>query len=227
MKRFIWIGILYLSFMACATAQKNSNIRISRDSQRWCRIGKNNDTVSYLCNQEIRVSDYSFFLYMMGKEHGKNSEKYRSLLPDTASFLSRYHFRFTYMESCTYSMNRLQESLPMTCITYEQANAYCGWRESVSKKYRRYTFHYSIPNKTDYESALKHAKVTRFPPLSNLNLSKCNRKIYGLTDNVPEYLMNGDSAVCGNPKGELSFEPTSPTETGIGFRYKVEKIKIK
>lgn len=227
MKRFIWIGILYLSFVTCATAQQHSSTNISRDSQRWCRIGKSNDTVSYLCNQEIRVSDYSFFLYMMEKEYGKNSEKYRSLLPDTASFLSRYHFRFTYMEKCPDYMNRLQESLPMTCITYEQANAYCQWKESVSKKHHKYALHYSIPSKTDYESALKHAKITQFPPLSTLNQFKCKRTIHGLTDNVPEYLLNGDSTVCCNKKGELSFEPTASNETGIGFRFKVEKIRIK
>lgn len=227
MKQFIWIGFLCLNISISleVSAQSKGKTIVSKDTQKYRLIDANKYGKTYLYNEEIRVSDYSFFLYMAGKEYGKDSDKYKVLIPDTALFLSEYHFCFAYMEKCPDYINQLQSMLPMIGISYSQAEAYCKWKESMHKPNKKYTFVYSIPAEKDYESAVKYATITQRKALSSLQQTKSGRHIYGLTDNVAEYLSGGDMIIDGGNNVTLQFKSILSATEPIGFRLKVEKIK--
>ncbi len=225
MRQYIWFGTLFLNmfFSSVITAQDWSKPHISKDTQKLCRISKDKHVKTYLYNEEIRVSDYSFFLYMVGKEHGEKSDKYKALIPDTSFFFSNYRFKFTYMEKSPDYMVQLQSSLPMIGLSYEQALAYCRWKEKMHKPSRKYVFVYSLPTKNDYETAMGRAKITQRKALSALQQTKRSHAIYGLTDNVAEYLADRNLVVAGGRRSTLQFEEITAVTEPIGFRLKVER----
>ena len=158
---------------------------------------------------------------MVMQEQGEDSEQYKFLIPDTVKFNAWYGFPFSFLIGSSIKTVKLQETLPMVAISYEQAMAYCQWIETAifNKHDSTRIWQCSLPTKADYEMVFKKAKITQRESLSSLQRRKCNRAL-GLTDNVAEYTQDG-MVVEGGESIELKFVKTEECENPIGFRCKV------
>jgi hypothetical protein len=205
---------------------------------------------SFLSKGEISFQDYYDVLTSLKQEYGEDSEQYKFLIPDTAKFMELYGFPFFYMNTRLYhktvdSIIEQQGEFPMVAISYEQAAACCQWMGiMVSQHDKSYTWQCSLPEKADYEMALKKAKITQTEYLSPLQIkrNKHCRKIkdgtfcivrrryanfiFGLTDNVAEYMQDG-MVVEGGENTMLKFVEAKDVEKPIGFRCKFTVISKK
>jgi hypothetical protein len=246
MERYIWIGILSISFCF------NCSHIFAQKSPSSHYISIENDKKFFLEKEEVSIDDYDDILFFVRQKYGEDSEQYRFLIPDTAKFRALYGFSFFYEDiSSRYTakdtIRKLHQTLPMIAISYEQALAYCQWAEVLfNVRYKSYTWQCRLPEKADYEMALKKAKITQKESLSLLQV-KCNEycrktkdgsmgciikcryssnSISGLTDNVAEYTQDG-IIVEGGENTELKFVEAKDNENPIGFRCKVTAISKK
>ncbi|MDR1201018.1 MAG: hypothetical protein LBL58_05215 [Tannerellaceae bacterium] len=242
MKRYIWIGILNISFcFGHIFAQKLS-------SAFYIDIEKNKK--SFFSKGEISLQDYYDILTALKKEYGEDSEQYKFLIPDTSKFMELYGFPFFYRNAKLYhkivdSIEELQGEFPMVAISYEQARACCQWIETKLNQHdKSYIWQCSLPEKADYEMALKKAKITQTEYLSPLQIKRskhCRKEkdgtfcivrrrygnfVFGLTDNVAEYLQDG-TIVEGGENATLKFAEAKDVENPIGFRFKLTVISKK
>ena len=247
MERYIWIGLLSISFcFGHIFAQKPpTSFYIDIDGNKK----------SFLFKEEVSIDEYNDILRFLKQEYGEDSEQYKFMIPDTAKFMAWYGFPFFYQvvgsSRETIEMIRKQhKTLPMVAISYEQATAYCQWSEIminirdsvINKRNKSYTWQCSLPEKVDYEIALKKAKITQQEFLSTLQADciKCRKiingticehkrrcnSIFGLTDNISEYTQ-GSMLVEGGKNIMLKFAEAKDSENPIGFRCKVTLVSKK
>ena len=234
MKRTVLTVILAAGFVAFSQKPPTSSY-----------IDVDGNKRSFLSKEEVSIDDYCFFLYMTGQKYGKDSKQYEFLIPDTAKFRLWYGFPFSFFYGSSYETVKLQETLPMVAISYEQAAAYCQWVEFMLNQYpkHKYTWQCNLPEKADYEKALhsKKTKITQKESLSPLQI-KCNefcRKtkdgtecitncrdgnyLFGITDNVAEYTQDG-VVIEGGKNTMLKFTDAKNSENPIGFRIKATVV---
>jgi formylglycine-generating enzyme required for sulfatase activity len=235
MIRYIWIGILTIS-LNCVFAQKYL---------KRFYIDIEDTKKSFILKNEVSIDDYCFFLYMIEQEQGEDTEQYKSLIPDTVKFREHYGFPFSFLSLSSYQITALYRTLPMVAISYKQALSYCQWVEDrMNQSSKSPIYQCSLPEKADYEKALKKAKITKNDFLSPLQIEykeKIRKRkdielsiikpypgssIYGLTDNVAEYTQDG-FIVVGGVNSELKFNEIVDTSTPTGFRVKTTIISKK
>ena len=253
-KRSIWLGCLSIIFSLnfhYVSAQKPPTefyISIDKDKKSFLskaeisiqdyhemmwfvkeKFGNNSEEYKFLIPDTVAFKELYGFPFFYRKE----GVRYRLAESKIADFI------------CD-----LQGKFPMVAISYEQAVAYCKWMETSMNQQNntstaRYTFQCSLPEKADYETAINHrkAKITQKPPLYFLrkNCKKYCRKtkdgsacliscrypaIFGLTDNVAEYIQDG-MIVEGGTNTALKFVTAKECENPIGFRIKVVRISKK
>jgi hypothetical protein len=243
MIRYIWVGFLSISFCCSHIfAQKPPDIFY---------IGVEGNKKSFLFKEEISIQNYSDVLGVLKQEYGEDSGGYISLFPDTAKFRTIYGFPFFYIEKgarykAVDSIMKLCKIMPMVGISYEQAKVYCQWMTTFLNDERlknKYIWQCSLPEKADYEMAFNSskAKITQKKPLSflqnkyrcikGINYTVCRHKrgnnyIYGLTDNVAEYMQDG-MVVEGGENTVLKFIEAKDSENPIGFRVKLTVVSKK
>ncbi|HEY8404750.1 MAG TPA: SUMF1/EgtB/PvdO family nonheme iron enzyme [Flavobacteriales bacterium] len=160
----------------------------------------------------IEMSNLEWYSYVidMRSKYGKDSEQYRTSLPDSATWCSTYSADefFKYGKYNDY---------PVVGITYEQANQYCTWRsELVSLKYGKSVV-YTLPSKEVIEMACKQSTSSYKEGV--YQLGKRN-KIRGLYDNVYELTVENGMLLSSNTSGECSFQPVNEVPPGlIGIRF--------
>lgn len=240
MVRYVWFGLLSISFCFSFAQKLPSSLYIDVEGNKK----------SFFYKEEVSIQDYYDIIEILKREYGEDSEQYKSLIPDTAKFRTLYGFPFFYlMKDISYetadSIRKLHQTLPMVAISYEQAKACCQWMGIIHNKSSKskYVWQYSLPEKTDYETALssKKAKITQKKSLSplqvkykcrtNKNWNICRPKnsgnyIFGLTDNVAEYTQDGVVAE-GGKNDTLKFVEEKDCETPIGFRLKLTVVSKK
>ena len=218
MVRYIWIGILSLSFCF--------NFKVFAQKSCYGTIKIKNSKQSFISPQEVSVRDYYYFSIMVKQEYGENSEQYKSLIPDTAKFRAWYGFPFFFQTSSTRKSIKQYARFPMIAISYKQAMFFCLWLENTyAKSNESYIEKYSLPTQIDYEIIFNQAKITKKKALSPLQQKGC-KCVLGLTDNVAEYTQDG-MVVEGGENSELKFATVENYENPVGFRIKATVVSKK
>jgi len=232
MERYIWIGILNISFCFGHVFAQKPPTSFYADMDGNKKL--------FLYREEVSIENYHDALRFLKREYGEDSEQYKFLIPDTAKFMKLYGFPFFFTKDHCDSIKKLHQTLPIIAISYEQAMAYCQWVEFMLNKRPKdkYTWQCSLPEKADYEIALKKATITQKESLSPLQVKcnkscrkikngtmcvvkcHCGKSIFGLTDNVAEYTQNG-MIVEGGENTVLKFTEAKDSENPIGFRIKL------
>ncbi len=83
----------------------------------------------FIDTKEVSNIDYREFLYSIKKEYGKNSDKYKKLLPDTTVWTSENKYNTPFVEF--YFRHPAYNYYPVVGISYEQAVEYCKWRSKT------------------------------------------------------------------------------------------------
>jgi hypothetical protein len=242
MKRYIWIGILNISFCFCHIFGQKPPTAFYIDIE--------GNKKSFFSKEEVCIEGYYDVLLYIKQEYGEDSEQYRFLIPDTAKFRKLYAFPFFCMnvglsKGIVDSIIEQQGKLPMVAISYDQAKTCCQWiGDMINQHDKSYIWQCSLPEKADYEMAFKKAKITQKKCLSPLQVKytkRCHKIkdgtmcivryrhgkfISGLTDNVAEYMQNG-MIVEGGENTALEFVEAKDIENPVGFRCKVTAISKK
>jgi len=245
MARYIWIGILSISFCCGHVFAQKTPLR--------CIKVKDGKQSFFITKYEVPIQDYRLFVEIIRYNHGEDSEQYKSAIPDTAKFRELYGFSFFlpashYLHKKGDKIDEASEDLlikhwtfPMVAISYEQAMAYCQWEENgANKRDKSYIWQYNLLTKADYEMLLNKARITQRKALSPLHrkgslilgltnsdiLPKKNNQILGLTDNVAEYMQDG-MVVEGGENTVLKFVEAKDSENPIGFRVKATVVSKK
>jgi hypothetical protein len=240
MAQYIWIGLLNISLL-CLTC---GHIAAQKPSPSFYADLEGNKK-AFFAKGEVNVLSYRGMLADIKKEYGEDSEQYRRLIPDTAKFRAWYGIPFVFSDKGSSETMEFIEQypvLPMVAISYEQALAFCQWAETSVNKHRnsKYVWRFSLPEKADYEMALTKAKITQQESLSPLQAKErrnCHKikdgtecvirsrydAIYGLTDNVAEYMQDG-MTVEGGKNAVLKFSEAKDSENPTGFRCKITLV---
>jgi hypothetical protein len=216
--------------------KKNSNGCVSIFAiKKYSSIKIGNDRQSSIFGEEMNIADYHFFVQMTKQKHGEDSEQYKSIFPDTAKFKEWYGFSFFEWKcSATRKSEKLylikRYTLPMVTISHEQAMAFCQWWEDIhnNSKNSKFICTYTLPTKSDYETVFNsgRAKITQRKALSSLQRRESSSRVYGLTDNVAEYMQDG-MVVEGGENATLKFVEAKDCENPIGFRIKATIVSKK
>lgn len=228
MVRYILIGILILNLYSnfgYTFAQKppiGHYIKIEKSKPK-----------SFISIKEVRVQDYRLFVETIKRKCGENSEEYKFLIPDTVEFEKLYGFSFFLPEGFYKDVSNRDENndllikhgtFPMIAISYEQAVTFCQYWANMWKP-NKYVWEYGLPTQADYEMVLKKAKITKNKALSPLQ-RKGYKYVWGLTDNVAEYIQDG-IIIEGGENTELKFVTVEECENPIGFRLKATIVSKK
>lgn len=164
--------------------------------------------MKYMDNAEVSIDAWREYQYYTKNKYGENSKEFASTIFDTVIFKKHYNKCFSYSPTSIHiSINKESSKkpscdYPMIGISYDQCLDYCKWRTEVYnykvKGVKKITF--SLPSEFDYANAVSNAKITDNPPLSKL-INKKRGQIYGLTDNVKEYVLDNKINPNGNPIG--------------------------
>ncbi len=87
----------------------------------------------YVDITEVRNFDYMEYIYWTQKFHGKESEKYKSILPDTNVWTSNSMNNAPYTDY--YFRHPSYRDYPLVGVSYEQATEYCKWRSDRVNEY--------------------------------------------------------------------------------------------
>lgn len=144
---------------------------------------------TYMDVAEMSIESWIEYDWDISKQYGEDSKERRALVPNSKVFRSLYGKDYEAIKKFI-ELRSEYGRRPIVGLNREQIAKYCEWRTEKCAQSKKYHPHgrslvFGLPDKDDYESALRKAKVTKNDAGSPTPKKK-GGKIYGLYDNVSE-----------------------------------------